>query len=57
MAILGQMMASVNTSSIVSTAAYHKEDERKVYSSFSHQGKLVCARMFRFLHFLGGSSD
>ena len=51
MAILGQLMASVNTSSI---AARHKEDERKnVYTSFSHQGKLVCARMFRFLHCVG----
>ena len=37
-------MASINTSSIVSTAAHHKEDERKkVYTSFSHQGKSVCA--------------
>ena len=50
MVILRQLMVSVNTSTIVSTAAHHKEDKRKVYTSFSHQGKLVCARIFRFLH-------
>ena len=54
MAILRQLMASVNTSSIVSIAARHKEDERKkAYTSFSHQGKLVCTRMFWFLHCVG----
>ena len=54
MAILGQLMASVNTSLAVSTAARHKEDERKkAYSSFSHQGRPICTRMFRFLHGVG----
>ena len=54
MAILGQLMASVNTSQAVSTAGRHKEDERKkAYTSFSHQGKPVCTRMFNFLHDVG----
>ena len=53
-AILGQLMASVNTSSIVSMAACHKEDEhKKAFTSFSHQGNPVCIRMFWFLHGVG----
>ena len=43
MAILGQLMASVNTNSVVSTAVRHKENGcKKVYTSFSCQGKPVC---------------
>ena len=54
MTILGQLMAFVNTSSIVSTAARHKEDECKAYTSFSHQGKPIYhIWMFRFLHSVG----
>lgn len=54
MAILGQLMAGMNSSSTVSTSARHKEGERhKSYTSFSHQGKPVCLCMFRFLHGIG----
>ena len=45
------LMASLNTSSTVSIVGRHKEDEcKKAYTSFFHQGKPVCARMFRFHH-------
>ena len=41
MAIMGQLLAYTNTSSEVS------------YTSFFHQGKPVCRRMFQFLHGIG----
>ena len=54
MAIMGQLLAFTNTSSEVSTTARHKESERKKsYTSFFHQGKPVCSRMFQFLHGIG----
>ena len=38
----------MNTCSTVSTAAQYKESEReKSYTSFTHQGKPPCARLFR----------
>ena len=54
MAIMGQLAAFVNTGSQVSTAARHKEGERKkAYTSFFHQGKPICSRTFQFLHGIG----
>ena len=54
MAILGQLMASTNTSFTVSTVARHAESERqRSYTSFVHQGKPVCTQMFLFLHTIG----
>lgn len=54
MAILGQLMASTNTSFTVSTVARHAESERqRSYTSFVHQGKSVCTQMFLFLHTIG----
>lgn len=54
MAILGQLMASTNTSTSVSTVARHQEAERqRAYTYFLHQGKIVCASTFRFLHGIG----
>ena len=54
MAILGQVMASTNTRAMVSTVARHREAERqRSHTSFSHQGKAVCTRMFLFLHTIG----
>ena len=54
MAILGQLMTSVNSSSTVSTAAHHKQDKcKKSYTTFCHQVKPVCISMFRFLHGVG----
>ena len=54
MAILGQLQASLNTSSAVSIQAQHKETEpQKSYASFSHQGMPMCSKMFRFLHGIG----
>ena len=47
-------MAGMNTSSSVSIAARHKESDReKVYTTFYHQGKPVCQKMFSFLHGVG----
>ena len=54
MVIMGQLAAGMNTSNVVSTIARHKDDDcEKCYTSFSHQGKPVCVRMFRFLHGIG----
>ena len=54
MVIMGQLAAGMNTSDTVSTTARHKDDDReKCYTSFTHQGKPVCVRMFRFLHGVG----
>ena len=54
MVIMGQLVAGMNTSDIVSTLARHKEDDReKCYTTFTHQGKPVCLKMFRFLHGIG----
>ena len=58
MAVMGQLMAGMNTSPTVSVVARHKEDERdKVYTALSHQGKTVCLRMFQFLHGIGRSGS
>ena len=54
MAVLGQLMASTDTSLSVSTVARHPEAERqRSYTNFLHQGKSVCTRMFLFLHTIG----
>lgn len=44
-------MAGMNTSETVSTIANHKDDDcEKYYATFTHQGKPVCIRVFKFLH-------
>ena len=60
MAILGQLAAATNTSSTLSTGmlstgrTHHAETEReRWYTSYFHQGKPVCQKMFRFLHGIG----
>ena len=59
MAILGQLAAATNTSSLstgmLSTGrTHHAETEReRWYISYFHQGKPVCQKMFRFLHGIG----
>ena len=52
MTILGQLLGGVNNnSSSISTTARHQESEReKSYTSFYHQGKPVCHRMFLLVH-------
>ena len=47
MAVMGHLLAGMNTSSSVSIAARHKESDReKVYTTFYHQGKPVCQNHF-----------
>lgn len=54
MAIMGQLVAGMNTSPTVSVVARHKEvDREKMYAALFHQGKPVCLRMFQFLHAVG----
>lgn len=49
-------MACVNNSTTVSTEARHKDADRvKAYSTYTHQGKQVCLRLFKFLHGIGDS--
>ena len=54
MAIMGQLLAGMNTSPNVSMLARHKNGEReKVYTALYHQSKPVCLRMFQFIHTIG----
>ena len=54
MAIMGQLVAGMNTSPTVSVAAWHNEvDREKMYTALFHQGKPVCLRMFQFIHTVG----
>ena len=54
MAIMGQLVAGMNTSPTVSVAARHKEvDREEMYTALFHQGKPVCLRMFQFIHTVG----
>lgn len=54
MVLLGQVMASMNVSDTVVTESRHRETTReRPRTSHSHQGKAVCAHMFRFLHTVG----
>ena len=55
MVLLGQLMACTNQSEgVVDVAAKHKAAERKrTYTTYLHQGKLICSLMFRFLHAVG----
>ena len=54
MVLLGQLMASTNTSEKVVVDSGHLEVERKrCYTTFYHAGKVVCGKTFRFLHTVG----
>ncbi len=54
MVILGQISACSNQSEDVVVESRHVATGRKhCYSSYIHQGKPVCPRMFRFLHAVG----
>lgn len=44
-------MAGMNTTETVATIANHKDDDHeKCCTTFTHPGKPVCIRMFKFLH-------
>ena len=54
MALLGQLVASTNTSGTVVVESGHLGKERqRVYTTFYHAGKVVCGKTFRFLHTIG----
>ncbi len=54
MDILGQISACTNQREDVVVKSRHVATGRKhSYSSYTHQGKPVCPRMFRFLHVIG----
>ena len=54
MAILGQLLASTNASDMVAVESRHAEKQRqRVHTTFSHAGKGVCIKTFRFLHTVG----
>ena len=56
MALLGQMMACIDNSSKVSTEGRHTDvDRKKMYSAYTHRGKQVCLKTFKFLHGIGDS--
>ena len=52
--LLGQLVASTNTSEVVVVESGHLGKERKkAYQSYHHAGKIVCGNTFRFLHTIG----
>lgn len=54
MVLLGQLIASTNTSDKVVQESRHLEKEReRTYSTYNHAGKPVCAKTFLFLHTVG----
>ena len=54
MVLLGQLIATTNTSSQVVRDSRHLEKEReRAYTSYYHAGKIVCAKTFLFLHTIG----
>ena len=54
MVILGQLFASTNASDMVAVESRHTERERqRVHTMYSHAGKGVCVKTFRFLHTVG----
>ena len=54
MVLLGQLIASTNTSEKVSKESRHLEKKReRAYTTYYHAGKIVCAKTFRFLHTVG----
>ena len=56
MALLGQLMASLNISDSVVTESRHAETPRhRSRANYSHQGRPVCIAMFRTLHDVGKS--
>ena len=49
--VMGQLIASTNTSAEVVTTSRHTPLERKKnYTSHFHQGKVICRKMFLFIH-------
>ena len=54
MVLLGQLIASTNTSDKVVQESRHLEKEReRTYSTYNHADKPVCAKTFLFLHTVG----
>ena len=54
MVILGQLAASTNTSDgVVVSSRHHQKDRERVYTTYYHAGRVVCAKTFRFLHTIG----
>ena len=54
MVLLGQLVASTNTSGKVVVESGHLGKERqRAYTIFYHAGKVVCGKTFRFLHTIG----
>ena len=54
MVLLGQLIASTNTSDNIALESHHRNKERqRAYTTYYHAGKVVCARMFLFLHAVG----
>lgn len=49
--LMGQLVAFANCSENVSTDERHQVKEReRVCTNYYHQGKVVCRKMFAFIH-------
>ena len=54
MILLGQLLASTNSSNrVVVTSGHLERDRKKQYTTYHHAGKAVCGKTFRFLHTVG----
>ena len=54
MVLLGQLLASTNSSdSVVVTSGHLEQERKKNYTTYHHAGKVVCGKTFRFLHTVG----
>ena len=54
MVVMGQLMAGMNSDPTTKPGSRHTvKDQWRASSSFYHQGKPVCERMFRFIHTIG----
>ena len=54
MVVMGQLMAGMNSDPTTKPGSRHTVKDRwRASSSFYHQGKPVCERMFRFIHTIG----
>ena len=54
MAIMGQLLACMNTQPAIGPSHHHLlKDRQKSFSSYFHQSQPICEKMFCFLHEIG----
>ena len=57
MAIMGQLLACMNSQPVVGPSHHHsRKDRQKSFTSYFHQGQPICEKMFCFLHDIWANS-